>query len=842
MADAPLFVARPSDVAALRAHYDAAVAGSSRTVLLTAPLGGGKRAVVGELLRGIENPADHVIVRITPTDEEDGLRTLLRIYAGLYGALMRDPALRGKVELSLNSQAPSQTKRVQGWYAAFVEGMKKAIPNEGEQTFQVTLPRDNPLVGFAEVLAAIARRNPVVLEIQNVHAIQSLAIAQLVEGIHEAAKDGHLLLVLGSEPLDDAARAWVSEPWQDFLNRRGEEVHRLDLDPWGADEVSAYAASKSIVVAAPERVAEIAKGRPAYVAELIDVLAERNRLGDALEGDSLQTLVNTHPDEDELEEPPAAAPAGENPRRHATAADAPRVQFLAALLGLAFPAGLIADMDGLERDSVDDLIDACPELFAEVQFSKGLGTWIYQFKKGIWREAVLDAHTSDEDQDLARRVAGFLERYFVPRGYEYLVKTIRMYADHGAPNKAAMLRMGALSADGLDAWVMAHDAMRWFGTIQWPEPMRRVVYSNLLDRMVQDQRVNPDSAENLVQEVLKFSDERQDRALRAFTLFAGSRLDLRRGDHYRARDRAKDARTVYAEMDAKPKVAEIENHLALVEFQDGNMNAAIDHVRHALEASNTPPVQANAEYIRGLIDRKNRKSADAAEHFRKANELAGNIGMASLALEAGFYYGEALLLSGQNSKAADILQRVAQIAQVLQNKVRERAAFQLLGQCHAGLRQFEAALQFAQRTLALTQELKFDRFFAADVFNVGFFQLQLGRATEAASLFGKAVKAAPADDPNFLREVHFFHGVANLRIGEKATASSALREGLRHAQATKDLRKVMQANELLADLELERGDKASAARLYQDALKAADSADLREERRGIRKKLDGIGG
>ena len=77
MADAPLFVARPADVAALRAHYDAAVAGSSRTVLLTAPLGGGKRAVVGELLRGIENPAEHVIVRITPTDEEDGLRTLL---------------------------------------------------------------------------------------------------------------------------------------------------------------------------------------------------------------------------------------------------------------------------------------------------------------------------------------------------------------------------------------------------------------------------------------------------------------------------------------------------------------------------------------------------------------------------------------------------------------------------------------------------------------------------------------------------------------------------------------------------------------------------------------------
>ena len=123
---------------------------------------------------------------------------------------------------------------------------------------------------------------------------------------------------------------------------------------------------------------------------------------------------------------------------------------------------------------------------------------------------------------------------------------------------------------------------------------------------------------------------------------------------------------------------------------------------------------------------------------------------------------------------------MAQIAQALQNKVRERGAVALLAQAHGMLHNYEAALQMASRTLQLSQELKFDRFVPLDIYNVAYFNLQMGRATEALSLFSKARERANHEDVAFLRELHFHMGVASLRIGEKGNAASSFREALSH--------------------------------------------------------------
>jgi tetratricopeptide (TPR) repeat protein len=453
---------------------------------------------------------------------------------------------------------------------------------------------------------------------------------------------------------------------------------------------------------------------------------------------------------------------------------------------------------------------------------------------------VLDAHQSDQDHNIARNVAAFLEKFLVPRGYEFVVKTFRMFAEHGAFQRAMILRSVALGNDRPDVWAMTQDAVKYFEGIAWPDPMRRTVYMNLVDRMIQAGDVDP--TERLVTEAMGWASEKADRTMEAWMLFAGSRLDFRRSDLYRSRDRAKDALKMYAAIDDKMKLAEVQNHLAMIEYTDGNVNASLDHIRQAIEAANVPPVQANAEFIRGLIAKKAKKLPEAGEHFRKSNELAGAVGLAPLALEAGFHYGESLILSQQTSKAADVLVRVAQIAQSLQNKVRERGAVALLAQAQGMLHNYESALQFANRTLQLTQELKFDRFIPLDIYNVAYFQLQLGRHTEALSLFAKARERANAEDVAFLRELTFHQGLASLRIGEKSTATQSVRESLTPAQRTTDFRKVMLARENLAALELDRGDKASAARLLREAITAAEAANLREERKGLRRKLDEIEG
>ena len=814
-------------------------------MVLEAPVGGGKRAVVGDMLRGLAG-REVLVVRAALSDEEDGLRTMLNLYAALYGALHRDAVLKGKAEAALNQQLPSQGRRVQQWYQAFIEGVRKGGPKEGEQTFQLTIPRDNPLIGLVEIVAGISSKIPTVFEIQNAHNSHSLAIHAMLEGLIQRAvgqgAESKLLLVLGVEPLAPG-QGYMSPPLLDLIGRRS-ELQRQVVAPWGEEEVSAYLASKGLEAAAPGRIAEIALGRPAYVVELVDWLKDEDRLGDDLDGETLATLAPLEVDEDDLEKPTKPAEAG---RKYAGAEEVGRVQHVAALLGLSFPSGLLADMAGYDRDSVDDLLDASEDLVKEMQFSKPLNSWVYQFTKAIWRQAILDQNRDMEQRQVAARVGLFMERFLVPRGYDFLVKTLRIYADAGAGERAAALRGAAMAGDRPDVWAMVQDLLRTFPEIAWPVAMRRVIYTNLLDRMVQVGDV--EQAESLFQEVLKFAQELKDGNLEGWTRFAGSKLDFRRSDLYRARDRAKDALRIFAARDnlstepgaqaggEKVKIAEIHNHLALIEFQDGSINASLDHLRQALEAANIPPVQANVEFIRGLIAQRGQKVAEAAEHFRRANEMAGQVGQAPLALESGFKYGEALFQQRDFMKASDVLLRVSQIAQQLQNPARERAAMVLLAQAQGALKHFDAALQSSSRALQLTQELKFEPAMPGDIFQVGFFNLQLGRPTEALSLFAKAQERAGTGNPAFLRELLFHMGVANAQIGERAGAAKAFNGALGHARATKDLRRVVQSCENLATLDVARNDKASALKHLQEASAAAEAGKMQEERKAILRRI-----
>jgi hypothetical protein len=198
-------------------------------------------------------------------------------------------------------------------------------------------------------------------------------------------------------------------------------------------------------------------------------------------------------------------------------------------------------------------------------------------------------------------------------------------------------------------------------------------------------------------------------------------------------------------------------------------------------------------------------------------------------------------MSNQHTKAADVLGRVIQIAKALQNPVRERAATALLGQCQAALRNFEAALQHATRTLELTRQLKFDRFEPIDLYNCGFFHIMLGRTTEGVALLRQAKEKAGASDPTFKKELLYNLGIGLIGIGEKAQGEQNLMESLPLAQAAKDWRKVMSACEALATLSIERGNKELAKQQLEQAVAAADAGGLKEERKGLRRKLDELG-
>ena len=837
-----LYVARDADLAVLQEHWSAARKGEPRFVLLTAPLGGGKRAMVGELCRRASAEDDQAILwRVALSDEQDGVNTLVRLYAGLLQALHRQPALRGQVEMTLNAALPTQPQRVQRWYQAFIEGLKNGAPKPNETEFQVIMPRDNPLIGLAEIALGIARKHKVLLEVQGLSNCHSAGIVGLFEGLLEeslAEDDGglHILTILSHDSITDQSRGGLALPLLDLLERRKDDIDTVELGGWSGEEVSLYAASKGVDIGAnAAELARIAGGRPGFIAELIDFLNDKGRLGDDLSGVQMGDLAEVAPDADELD----AEPAAEGARPKATAADAEKCAHIAALLGLSFPSGMLADMAGLDRDSVDDLLDATEGIYAEVQYSQPLGTWIYQFHKALLRESVLARHTSADDKAIGARVASVLERVLVPRGYGYLTKTLRMYAEFGENNRAGVLRSMALGADQPQMWAMTHDLIRYFDEVAWPDALRRTVFMHLLDRLIKGGG-DVNQADSLYNEAMKWATDKSDRNLQAWLLFEGSQLDLRRQDLYRARDRANDALKLYKAAGDGFKAAEIQGHLAMIELNDGNTNAALDHVNLAELAANVPPIQAQGEFVRGHVARRARKNDEAIEHFRRSNEIAGKAGIGQLALNSGLALGETLLVAGQGSKAADVLNQVVRIAQQLQAGVQERAATALLAQSQASLSNWEAALNAGNRTLELTRTLKFERFEPVDLYNVGFFQLMLKRPTEAVSLFRQSrQKASPQDRP-FLKELLFNMGQALIEIGERTEGAEALRASIGPASETRDWRKVMVANQRLGDLSLERGDKTGARALYEAAIKAADAGGLKEDRKALRRKADHI--
>lgn len=846
--DRPLYVARPSDLAALRGHWEAAKGGEPRFVRLIAPFGGGRRALTGQLLRELHTSSDDAILwRIACVDHETGLPWLMRAYGALVGQIASDVLLRGKVEMVLNGQLPKETKRVQGWFQAFTQALREAKPN-AEGQIQLRVAQDNPLVGLLEVVRGISARIPVVLEIQQPHLVHSVLPAQLLEGLLEETKGGGKLLVITHDEPDGELRSSTHPaPLLDLYARRADRIVAQTVAPWGADEAAAYLESRGLTGNAA-RIAEISGGRPGFLAELTDILAERGELDASLEGVSFGTLTPTDVDVDELEIP--EAPPAEGQRKHAGPDDAAQVSYLAALVGQAFPSALVAELGGYDKESIDDLLDAMEDLFQEVQFNEQMGTWVYRFAHGAWREGVLERNDTDEGHQLARRVGVFMERFLAPRGLAFVSRTCRLYGEHGAPGRAQALRALALTSDDPNAWSLAYETLSYLDEVPWPDELRKSVATTLLEHLAASGPLQ--AADKVHGETTAWATAQKDDRLLAWLLLNGSKLDLRRQDVYRARDRVRDAIARFEKLEDPLRAAEAQVHLAGVELADGKSDAALAAAEAALQASITdgpdgqkvvpPNIAAQCEMIRGVVARRAGTLPEAVEHFKRANEIAGTTGQGPLAVDAGVAMGEALLASRQLDPAREILSRVAIAARQIGQLPRERAASELLAQAEGARRNFAGALQLAQRCLQISQQLELRQAIPVDLYQVGFFLLTQNKGKEALQHFAQVEQALggnAAQHPIY-RELTYHAGVAALQAQAFDQAEAYLRKARPLLEQAGDARKLVGTLDQLAALTQRAGKVDEARGLLGEAIAHADQAQLKDERKALQKRLDAM--
>jgi tetratricopeptide (TPR) repeat protein len=844
-----MFVARPTDVSALHQFWETANGGKPQIIRLQSPFGGGRRALMGEFMRDLRGGTDDPLLwRVACSDQEDGIRWVVRMYGSLIANATADVLRRGKVEMILNGQLPTQTKRVQNWYQHFVTALKESKTDPKTGQVELKIPQDNPLIGIAEIVIGIARKMPIVLELQAPYVTHSVLLAQFVEALMDEAtsQNARLMVVLYDEREDEVGRAAHPAPLIDLYNRRADTIQTYALAPWGADETQKYLDSKSLEGNAA-RIAEIADGRPGFISELVEILSEQGNLTGDLADISMASLVPTTVDESDLEIP--EAPPEEGQRKHAGPADAAQVTYFAALIGQVFPSSLIAEMGGFDRESIDDLLDAMPALFEEVQFSEQLGTWLYKFKRGSWREGVLAQNDTDSGHEMARRVGMFMERALVPRGQAFVTRTARIYAEHGAPNRAAGMRAMALTRDAADAWAMAFQITKYFDEVAWTDAIRRSIYTTLLDNLVSANRIGP--ADQVHTEATAWAVEKEDRDLQSWLLLTGSKLDSRRRDFFRARDRARDALTIAETLDNRARMAEIHAHLASVELQDGKSDEAIKAVETAMTFATQeqedgkkvvmPAILSQSELIRGIVERRGGKFEEAIAHFRRANEVAGSTGIAPLALEAGLALGEALLASRQVDKAREVLQRVFTATRQLNAPMRERAAAELLAQAEGAASNFDAALQLSQRVLQISQQSRFEQALPVDLYHVGFFHLAQNKSAEALPYFKQAAERLKGNDRHpILKDLHYHTGIAGLQTGDVSLARESLRQAIAPLQQARDVRKLVTALDQLAAIEHGAGNSETAQKLLNDAISIARQAEMKDARKALKKRLESI--
>ena len=844
-----LFVAREADLNTLQNAWSKASEGGAHGVRIQSEFGGGRRALVAEFLRNVQaTNSDAIIWRVQSLDHDNGLQWLIRMYGSLVANITADVLRRGRVEMVLNSQLPSQTRRVQGWYQQFITTLKEAKADPKTGQVQLRIPQDNPLVGLVEIVSGIATKVPIILDIQAPYSVNSVLPAQVIEALisEGAERKSKLLAILFDETETEATNALHPQPLLNMYERRPELFTNLNIEPWGEAEVASYLKSKDLTSGQPGRIAEIATGRPGFIAELIDILNDTGKLGEDLTSLTLADLAPSGIDESELEVPKGAPEEGK--RKHAGPDDAAQIAYFAALLGQAFPSGLVADLGGFERESVDDLIDAMGDLFEEVQFSEEAGSWIYKFSRGSWREAILEKNRSEEGAELARKVGSWMERFLVPRGTRFIARAARVFAENGAPNRARMLRAMGLSQDAPDAWGLAFDTMNYFDELGWPDELRRTVYINLTERMVSQGPIP--QAEKIYGTVSEWVAEKDDRELNAWLLFAGSKLDARRQDLYRARDRANDAIALYEALENKPRVSEVLNHLAAIELQDGKFDLALEKATAALETSKVeqdgkagylPQVLAQAEFIRGTVARRQGDTKTAIDHFNRASGVAGQTGLGPLAVDSGLALGEALLASRQSENATSVLRRVAGAAQQLGNPVRERSACELLAQAEASRKNFAEAVKIGTRTLQLTQQLRFEQALPIDLYNLGFFHFANNDAKQALPFLEQASSRTGSMGKHpLVKEILYFKGLAQLQTGATDEARTTLGAALEAAREAKDAVKTVASLDALAGIAMSKGEKDTARGHLGQAIDIAGQAELKDQRKALTKKLSSI--
>lgn len=252
------FVGRGAELARLRALLADASAGAGRAVIVAGEAGIGKSRLLARLAEVARDGGARILegACLESAEESVPYAPFVEILRELVHATPTErlPALLGPARAELARLVPELTTRA----------VDLPAPSELDRTGQARL--FELILG---VLDRLARKQPIVIEIEDLHWADR-STRELLGFLVRALRDEPVLLLLALRT--DEQGAAIGNLGLVAELEREENVHRLDLVPFGRDEVEAQLASLLDAPpdsAAVDRLLARSDGNPFYVEELV---------------------------------------------------------------------------------------------------------------------------------------------------------------------------------------------------------------------------------------------------------------------------------------------------------------------------------------------------------------------------------------------------------------------------------------------------------------------------------------------------------------------------------------------------------------------------------------------
>ncbi len=823
-----------------------AAQGAPQTALLVGDPGSGRGALVAKLQ---EQAGDRLFLRWRFVSVDDGVACLLRLTAGCAGTLSRGGEVAREAASRLRSGlAEDDDERRSAWIGAFLDSVEGA-KRTADGGIQLQLPKDNPYWGLLEFLLALAGTVPVTFEMQQINAVTSPAFWTWFAALRRevARRDLPVLWVFSmiDSPFGEAADDPLPTPSGLVLRALSGAVDAtVELPPLTTAEVAAWLEERYQPHRFPDEMAGILTdqtgGNLALLEDLVGLLeAEEIVVWDEAEGFQLQGS----PEQLHLDElvPPAVPEGGEDdgdvdPQERADLART--VLEVGALEGPVFTAGVIADTLGVDRDTVDDILDELPALVEEGKFQQAVQSWSYRFVRPVFREHFLRGEGSKKPSPHARKMARALLDRFVPASPAYIPLAASLFGQIGQERQARNLLALAMGTDRLDLSRAAQEIVAKHGREGLPANLLRLLYAEPAERAVNGAQAP--LAGELIGALERWAEESSDASLTGYSQLLRSRLAMRERDLEAAADHAEKALESFG--DDPVRRGETLNQLAMLAIHRRDPKAARSYVDQASKASTIPPVKATSLFVRGILRRGERKASSAADSFGEAARLAMTAGNPLLSLEARLNQGEMMMMAGRGKTALDPLRQARELAAAMRVKPLERSATTLLAQAEAANGDPKEAFDLARDALALGQELGMAAYLAADHYHCGVFGLAAGDAAAGRKHLDQAVQSLQDPDSPLAKEIHFHLGQLQLVEGTLGDARDSLTRSRELAQKGNDPTRAARALQALGMVAEKGGDLDGARALYREAMAEMTTPALQKEREAIRRHLEEMAG